>query len=82
LGEVQVRHGCTLWESVENAINFGLGEVDVVAGFPCGLVKEVVAGVFGLWRSKSSRSQSREASHNIIKFVSGDGGPISSDGDD
>jgi hypothetical protein len=71
-----------LWESVEKPINFGLGERDVVAGLPGGLTEEVVARVLGLRRAESSRSRSREASHNIIKFISGDGGPIGSDGDD
>jgi hypothetical protein len=63
------------------AINLGLGEGDVVADLPCGLVEEVVARVLRLRRSESSSCWSREMSHNIIKFVPGDGGAISGDGD-
>jgi hypothetical protein len=45
-------------------------------------MEEVVAGIFRFRQAKSSRSRSREVSHNIIKFVSGDGGSIGGDGDD
>jgi hypothetical protein len=71
-----------LWESVEKPINFGFGERGVVAGLPGSLTEEVVARVLGLRRAESSRSRSREASHNIIKFVSGDGGSIGGNSDD
>jgi hypothetical protein len=71
-----------LWESIEKPINFGLGERGVVADLPCGLTEEVVARVLRFRRAESSCSRSREASHNIIKFVSGDGGSIGSDSND
>jgi hypothetical protein len=71
-----------LWESVEKAINLGLGEGDVVADFPSGLVKEVVAQILGLWRAEGSLSWSGEALHNSVEFVSGNGGSIGSNGDD
>jgi hypothetical protein len=45
-------------------------------------MEDVVALVLRLRRSKSSSRWSRETSHNILKFASGDGGAVSGDGDD
>jgi hypothetical protein len=81
-GEVQVRDRPHALGERREGINLGLGEGDVVADLPCGLVEEVVARVLRLRRSESSSRWSRETSHNILKFASGDGGPVGGDGDD
>jgi hypothetical protein len=64
------------------AINLGLGEGDVITDFPSGLVKEVVARILGFRRAESSLSRGREALHNSVELVSGDGGSVGGDSND